>query len=201
MSDLLVQVRNALDIVSLLKRAYKSRKFKKYAQSGKNLDICAQSACVAEAPGHIHIGDNCRIYGKLESQGAGEIRIGNHCCVYHNSILGSVNSIRVGNCVMISNHVHIYDNNNHPTSPAVRREMCMAGFDGDAWRWKHAEASPVVIGDNVWIGECASVMKGVKIGNGAIVAAHAVVTKDVPPYTIVAGNPAKVVKELGDEET
>lgn len=78
--------------------------------------------------------------------------------------------------------------------------MCMAGFDGDDWKWKHAVSAPIVIEDNVWIGEYAAVLKGVTIGTGAIVASHAVVTKDVPPYTIVAGNPARVVKEL-DHET
>lgn len=76
----------------------------------------------------------------------------------------------------------------------------MGGFEGDSWRWIHSDAKPIVIGDNVWIGEYASVLKGVTIGTGAIVASHAVVTKDVPPYTIVAGNPARVVKELEDDE-
>ena len=55
---------------------------------------------------------------------------------------------------------------------------------------------PVVIEDNVWIGEYATVLKGVTVGRGSIVASHSVVTKDVEPYSIVAGNPAKKVKEL-----
>ena len=59
--------------------------------------------------------------------------------------------------------------------------MCLDGFDGDAWRWKHAQNSPIVIEDNVWIGEYSMIMKGVHIGKGSVVAAHAVVTKDVPP--------------------
>ena len=115
------------------------------------------------------------------------------------SVIGSVRSIRIGDCVIFSNHVHIYDNNNHPTDPEIRRKMCMAGFDGDAWKWKYADSAPIVIEDNVWIGEYAAVLKGVTIGEGAIVASHAVVTEDVPPYTIVAGNPARVVKEIGHE--
>ncbi|SRR5258705_3122034 len=53
---------------------------------------------------------------------------------------------------------------------------------------------PIKIGNDVWIGACAIVLKGVTIGDGAIVAAGAVVTKDVEPYTIVAGNPAKMIK-------
>ena len=56
-------------------------------------------------------------------------------------------------------------------------------------------AKPVVIGDRVWIGQGAVILKGVTIGNGAIIAAGSVVTKDVPPNTMVAGNPAVVKKE------
>ena len=54
----------------------------------------------------------------------------------------------------------------------------------------------MVIEDNVWIGQYSTVLKGVTIGRGSIVATKAVVTKDVPPYSIVAGNPAKVVKYI-----
>lgn len=54
---------------------------------------------------------------------------------------------------------------------------------------------PIVIGDDVWIGMNVIILKGVKIGTGAIIAAGAVVTKEVPPYTLVAGVPAKVIKE------
>ncbi|MBR4243334.1 MAG: hypothetical protein IKR98_05525 [Bacteroidaceae bacterium] len=55
---------------------------------------------------------------------------------------------------------------------------------------------PVVIEDNVWIGEMACIMPGVTIGRGAIVGANAVVTHDVPPYTLVAGNPARIIKQI-----
>lgn len=175
-------------------------RFRKYAGFGKNLDISPRSDCFAAQPGKITIGDSCRIFGRLQTQDSGEIRIGNHCCVYLDSVIGSVDSIRIGNCVMISNHVHIYDNNNHPTSPRRRHQMCLEGFEGEAWQWRHSESGPIVIEDDVWIGEYAAVLKGVTIGTGAVVASHAVVTKDVPPYTIVAGNPARVVKEM-DHET
>nr|WP_315850306.1 DapH/DapD/GlmU-related protein [Gemmata sp. SH-PL17] len=56
--------------------------------------------------------------------------------------------------------------------------------------------APVIIGDDVWIGRGAVILKGVSIGHRAIVAAHSVVTKNVPADAIVAGNPARVVKEL-----
>ena len=58
-----------------------------------------------------------------------------------------------------------------------------------------------VVGNDVWIGLEATIMAGVKIGDGAIIGAKSVVTKDVPPYTIVGGNPAKVIKKRFDLET
>ncbi|MBS0028835.1 CatB-related O-acetyltransferase [Chitinophaga sp. 2R12] len=60
--------------------------------------------------------------------------------------------------------------------------------------------APVTIGNDVWIGLNSSVMGGVTIGNGAIIAAHSVVTKDVPPYAIVGGVPAKIIKYRFSEE-
>ena len=59
---------------------------------------------------------------------------------------------------------------------------------------------PVAIGDDAWIGANASIMRGVVIGNGAVVAAGAVVTHDVPPYSVVGGNPARLIRELRDDE-
>ena len=54
---------------------------------------------------------------------------------------------------------------------------------------------PVVIGDNVWIGDKATILPGVTIGDGAVIAANAVVTKDVPKYSVVGGNPARILKK------
>ena len=186
-------------IPTRIKRHYKLKKFHKYAEVGDDLNICVRANCTADGPGRIRIGSHCRVYGTLQSQDDGKIAIGDHTCIYERSVIGSVNSIKIGSCVVISNHVHIFDNNNHPTSPSARHEMCMGGFEGEAWRWRYADCAPVVIEDDVWIGEYAAVMKGVTIGKGAVVAAHAVVTKDVPPCTIVAGNPARVVKEIAYE--
>ena len=74
--------------------------------------------------------------------------------------------------------------------------MSKSGFYGDLWHAKHSDHAPIKIHDNVWIGERAIILKGVTIGKGAIIAIGAVVTKDVPEYAIVAGNPARIVKYL-----
>lgn len=193
--------RGEKSIPKRIKRYYKYKKFEKYAKIGENLNICVRSNCTAEEPGHITIGNHCEIYGTVQSMGKGKISIGDHTAIYERSIVGSIDSITIGSCVIISNEVHIFDNNNHPTSPEAREKMCLGGFHTDAWHWKHAASKPIVIEDNVWIGERSAVLKGVTIGRGAIVASHSVVTKDVEPYTIVAGNPARKVKEIRDEKS
>jgi acetyltransferase-like isoleucine patch superfamily enzyme len=66
--------------------------------------------------------------------------------------------------------------------------------------WSRVAGEPVIIRDKAWIGLNAVVLKGVTIGEGAVVAAASVVTKDVEPWTIVAGNPARVMRELGADE-
>ena len=193
-------VKKILSLRYVPKKIYKLHCFCSYSTFGKGLNINAESECVADNKGMISIGNNCAIFGRVESHGNGKITIGENCCIYRRSVVGSIDSIVIGNCVMISNHVHIYDNNNHPTSPEIRKRMCMNGFEGDAWGWKHSRSAPIVIEDNVWICEYATILKGVTIGEGSIVASHAVVTKDVPPYSVVAGNPARIVKELDRNE-
>ena len=74
--------------------------------------------------------------------------------------------------------------------------MCEAGFYGDEWDWKYSDQKNVIIEDNVWIGERSTILKGVHIGKGSIIACDSVVTKDVPEYSVAAGNPAQTVKRL-----
>lgn len=154
------------------------------------------SHCTAQNKYDIVIGKRCEIKGQLFSFEGGKILIGNNVFMNYNSFIGSMEAVTIGNDVIIATNVRIFDNNNHPTSPTQREMMSHNDFYGELWTWKYAEHKPVVIGDNVWIGEFSAILKGVTIGKGSIVASHSVVTKDVPPYVIVAGNPARVVKRL-----
>lgn len=147
----------------------------------------------------IKIDNNCEIIGILSAKSGAEINIGKYTTIRSDSVVGAQCRIDIGNYVIISNNVHIYDNNNHPTSPAKRIELCKSGFHSEKWNWRYSECSPITIEDNVWIGERSTILKGVKIGKGSIVASNSVVTKSVPPYCIVAGNPAKIVKHLDDD--
>ncbi len=114
--------------------------------------------------------------------GTGEhIQLGNHSSIGVNCELHG--HIKIGNSVMMAPEVVIYTQN-HSSS----RTDVPIGTQG------REAIKPVNIGNDVWIGRRAMIMPGVKIGNGVIVAAGAVVTKDVPDYSVVAGVPAKVVK-------
>ena len=161
-----------------------------------DLVVHKHSYCVADKQNLIRIGRNCEIYGGLISQEEGKIIIGDNTIIHSDYIIGSVCSVSIGNCVIISNNIHIYDNNNHPIDPKVRERMHKENFYGEKWKWKYSDSKSIVIEDNVWIGERSTILKGVIIGKGSIVASNSVVTKDVPTYSIVAGNLARVVKKM-----
>lgn len=147
---------------------------------------------------NVSIGKHCTIGCLLQALYGGKITIGENTYIGSHTVIQSKESVTIGNGVIISNHVLIVDNNNHPTDPAQRWQMseCEDFLRDELWSWKYAESKPVVIEDNVWIGRDCRILKGVTVGKGSICALAAIVTKDVPPYTVVAGNPAKVVKQL-----
>lgn len=185
-----------MNFLQAIRKMIAKRRFRKFSNCDQTLSVGSSSNCYSEDKSCITIGKNCEILGTLYSVDKGVISIGNYSEIRGNSFVGSVERIEIGDYVIISNNVKIYDNNNHPTSPEARKQMCIDGFYGDAWRWTHSKHAPVVIEDNVWIGEGATILKGVRIGEGSIIGCRAVVTNDVPPYSVAAGNPAKVVKKI-----
>ena len=130
----------------------------------------------------------------------GRISVGEWCYVGVGTRIWSGASIDIGDRVLISHSVNIFDNLTHPIRASERhaqaRQIFTTGHPRDIW----LDDKPIKIGDDAWIGACAIVMRGVTVGRGGIVAAGAVVTKDVPAYSIVAGNPAVVVRELSPDD-
>ncbi len=101
------------------------------------------------------------------------------------------NRIDVGNRVLIASDVKIYPAT-HSTDPSVRN---YSSNPTPAF-WCNTYSKPVRIGDEVWIGGGAILLPGVTIGKGSVIGAGAVVTKDIPPYTVAVGNPARVLRTL-----
>lgn len=149
-------------------------------------------------PAAIVVGANTHIRGQLLTfWNAGEIRLGAWCYVGEGTRIWSQASISIGDHVMIAHLVDIHDTNSHPLDWQERRRDSEAILSGRGYHLPTQTVSaPIVIEDDAWIGFKAVILKGVKVGRGAIVASGAVVTKDVDPWTIVAGNPAKVVEVL-----
>jgi maltose O-acetyltransferase len=147
----------------------------------------------------ICIGERFLLRGTLYSQYGGKISIGKFSEVGKNTRIAAVNSVKIGDYVSITSNIIIIDNNNHPVQPDDRK-IWQNSESGDKLRsWKYSVSKPIVIGNNVWIGENSRINKGVSIGNNSVIAANSVVTKDVPENSIAAGNPAKVVKTNIDQ--
>jgi acetyltransferase-like isoleucine patch superfamily enzyme len=109
-------------------------------------------------------------------------------------------SISIGDNVMISSRCTIIDSDLHSLAFDERKDDILVVFNRKQKNWDGVEQAPIRIEDKVWIGLRSIVLKGVTIGEGAIIGAGSVVTKDVPPWVIVAGNPARVVRELSHND-
>ncbi len=146
----------------------------------------------------VTIGGHTLILGELfVFPHAGRITIGNWVYVGANSRIWSSSAIAIGDRVLISHDVNIHDTDGHPIDAAARHAQTQAIFShGHPHDIATIAARPVAIGNDAWIGFGASVLKGVTIGEGAIIAAKTVVTRDVAPWTIVGGNPARILREL-----
>ncbi|MDB4225822.1 acyltransferase [bacterium] len=170
----------------------KKRSFKSF---GKNSLLGLNSTILK--PQFISIGNNSSICNGVElscseafsSIGKSpELVIGDNVSIGEYSHITCANKLIIGNGVLTGKRVLITDNA-HGNS---KKET----LDKSPILREVVSKGPVIIEDNVWIGEKASIMPNVHIGKGAIVAANAVVTKDVPAYAIVAGVPAKIIKQL-----
>ena len=126
----------------------------------------------------------------------GEISIGEWCYVGEDTRIWSAASISIGNRVLISHSVNVFDNLTHPLDATARHQQVRQIFTRGHPVDISLDENPVTICDDAWIGAGAMILRGVTVGEGGVVAAGAVVTKDVLPYSIVAGNPAEFVRKL-----
>lgn len=173
---------------------------KQMNKAGKNLTI-GSFFNLFRGGKHITIGDNVSIgrgvrltawstYNSCEGlqKFTPKIIIGNNCSIGDSGHITAIDMIQFGNNVLLGPKVLITDNTH-----GVFNEKYI---DVAPNRRPLNSKGPVIIEDNVWIGEKASIMPGVRIGYGSIVAANSVVTKDVPKRSIVAGIPAKVIRSI-----
>lgn len=155
----------------------------------------------------VEIGHSCILKCKIIFEtGSGSVKIGDGCYIGGSRII-STQSIEIGNWVTMAWGITIYDHNSHSLDYRERindqKQQLKDWGSGNFIKnknWGVVDKKPIKVGDFAWIGFDAVILKGVTIGEGAIVGARSVVTRDVEPWTVVAGNPAHVVKRLAPGE-
>jgi len=159
---------------------------------GKNLNLMEYSTINALSYDGVEIGDNFTLgkYAMIECTGVlrnvgNSIKIGNNVGINHYCFIGVRGDIEIGDNVIFGPRVNIFsENHNFNRIDIPIKEQ---GVTKDK----------TIIGNDVWIGANVSIMSGVKIGNSCIIAAGAVVSKDIEDYSIVGGVPAKLIKKRG----
>nr|WP_311194662.1 acyltransferase [Selenomonas noxia] len=174
----------------------------KYCVVGNHTKFYRQSKIVnmSNKKDNILIGGGTHIRGELLVYPyRGKIQIGDDCYVGEGTRIWSEKRISIGDRVLIAHNVDIHDSNDHPVEKKARHNHFLSIIKNGFPKNFDLNGQEICIKDDVWIGFGACIMKGVTIGKGAVIAAHAVVTRDVPPSVIVGGNPAQIIKKMPDD--
>lgn len=134
---------------------------------------------------------------------SGKINIGKECHIGASTFI-SIDEINIGNNVTIAWNRLFYDHNSHSVLYEERKndtkqeisDMKLYGDPIKNKNWEVVKHAPIKICDKAWIGVDCKILKGVTVGEGAVVGAGSVVVKDVRPWTLVGGNPAREIKEI-----
>lgn len=150
---------------------------------------------------HLRVDDYARVRGEVRVlTPEARIVIGDHCHIGPQTRIWAAQGVTIGRYVLIAHVVDIIDNNSHSLSAAERRKEADDLFErGIELDFGKVSVAPIVIEDDVWIGAKSTILKGVRIGRGAVIAANTLVTGDVEPFTLVAGNPARVLRTLPED--
>jgi acetyltransferase-like isoleucine patch superfamily enzyme len=142
--------------------------------------------CALTLGARVRINARTTFQGARNAPGKPRVEIGDETYLGSRVVVRAGLGVRIGARVLVASNVVISGDPGHPLDPVARRTQ-PAPLD---------DLRQIVIGDDVWIAEGATILGGVTIGDGAVVAAHAVVTKDVAPRSVVAGNPARAIRQI-----
>ena len=192
-----------LSVIKIFITKTKAQYFYSISDCSKNVNFGRYSYLIngQRDPQKLQIGEGTVIDGIIQIFPFGNgLKIGSYCYLGINSRIWVSDEITIGNNVLISHDVNIIDSNSHEINAEERAKsfinQCEKGLPKEKGNVKTA---PIRIGNNVWISYNVCILKGISIGNGAIIACGSVVTKDVPENTMVAGNPAIVIKKLDSQ--
>jgi acetyltransferase-like isoleucine patch superfamily enzyme len=149
---------------------------------------------------NLQIADHAHVEGEIYLLSSdSRCTIGHHTFIGPEARLWVLGTITIGNFVHIAPRVDIFDNDSHSLDAAARRQDAVNVFERrQPIDYSVVPRSPVIIEDDAWIGTKSTIVKGVRIGRGAVVAAASVVTRDVPAFTLVGGNPARELRRLDE---
>ncbi len=153
------------------------------------------------ARGYIEIGDHTKITDSVSIQAKRKLTIGRYTSINgpNTDIVNYLNEVHIGSFTSIARSVSIQEFNHRTDAIStyhVHHNIFESSRENDIY-----SNGPIHIGNDVWIGAQCVILSGALIGDGAVVAANSVVIGEVPPYSIVAGSPAKVIGQRFDEET
>jgi len=166
--------------------------FERYAVTDRGVMLGPNAWCYNKGdPTRIRIGNGavCRGILRCESFGSGQIIIHQDVYLGDDTLISCAKQVEIHRNSLLAHGVQVFDNDSHPLGTSQRLADYEAILRGDR-SGDDISATPVSVGPNAWIGMQSIILKGVTIGEGSIVAAGSVVTKDVPPRTLAAGNPA-----------
>jgi acetyltransferase-like isoleucine patch superfamily enzyme len=153
-------------------------KIDKVSYFGKGVKVYIQNK------GTISIKGKIRVNGYVELQSRGKLIIGENCFINDYSRIVSFNEITIGNKVVIAQFVTILD---HDHASSIKDGILAFG---------DYVTAKITIGNNVWIGDKVTILKGTSIGNNVVIAANSLVNSEIPSNCIVGGVPAKILKQL-----
>jgi acetyltransferase-like isoleucine patch superfamily enzyme len=148
-------------------------------------------------PSNVRIGSDTHISGVLQVfADSGVIQIGSSCFLGDNSRIICADRVQIGDRVQIAHNCTIFDNDVHSLNAELRHREYLSNITGGQRNLTGIPTKPVVIEDDVWIAAHCIILKGARIGAGAVIGAGSLVTGDIPPMVLAYGNPARVVRSL-----
>lgn len=189
--------KTAINVSKYFYTGLRKRFFKEWGENSV-IKFCAQQLIGLE---YVTVGSNCTLGKNIQitawSRFNGQmfsptIKIGNGCVIGSNAHITAINKIIIGNKVLTGSNILITDNA-HGNGTIEEKDLV-------PMKRPLTSKGAVVIEDNVWLGDNVCVLPDVTIGKGSIIGANAVVTHSIPPYSVAAGTPARIIKTINKEQ-
>ena len=164
-------------------------------EEGVRLSLTARLINLDSAD-RVELGADAVVRGILRNERGGRIKVGSRVYIGDGTILSAAEEISIGAATLLAHGVQVFDNDSHPIDAGERARHFRMILGLEPPGPVKIGTAPVRIGERCWIGMQSLIMKGVSIGDEAIVAAGSIVAEDIPARVLAGGNPARVIKPL-----